>query len=112
MMMFSLRPSSPSERPSIAASVRTRVVSWNDAADSHESVASDALVMPISSGRPSAGFLPSWTSRRLVSANTRWSTRSPGRKSDSPGSWTATRRVIWRTMSSMCLSWIDTPWSR
>ena len=31
------------------------MVSWNDAADSHESVASDALVMPISSGRPSAG---------------------------------------------------------
>ena len=28
----------------IAASVSTRVVSWNDAADSHESVASDALV--------------------------------------------------------------------
>jgi hypothetical protein len=26
------------------------VVSWNDAADSHESVASDALVMPIMTG--------------------------------------------------------------
>ena len=39
----------------MAASVSTRVVSWNDAADSHESVASDALVMPMSSGRPSAG---------------------------------------------------------
>ena len=25
---------------------------------------------------------------------------------------TATRRVICRTISSMCLSWIDTPWSR
>ena len=34
------------------------MVSWNDAADSHESVASDALVMPISSGRPSAGACP------------------------------------------------------
>ena len=34
----------------MAASVSTRVVSWNDAADSHESVASDALVMPMSSG--------------------------------------------------------------
>ncbi len=43
----------------MAASVSTRVVSWNDAADSHESVASDALVMPISSGRPSAGRRPS-----------------------------------------------------
>ena len=47
----------------MAASVSTRVVSWNDAADSHESVASDALVMPISSGRPSAGRLPSSTMR-------------------------------------------------
>ena len=41
----------------MAASVSTRVVSWNDAADSHDSVASDALVMPMSSGRPSAGLL-------------------------------------------------------
>src|SRR5581483_127586 len=68
MMMFSLSPSSRSDLPSMAASVSTRVVSWNDAADSHESVASDALVMPISSGRPSAGFLPSCTRARLVSA--------------------------------------------
>ena len=55
MMTFSLRPSSGSLRPLIAASVRTRVVSWNEAADSHESVASDAFVMPMSSGRPEAG---------------------------------------------------------
>ena len=79
-MMFSFRPTRPSERLSMAASVSTRVVSWNEAADSHESVASDALVMPISSGRPSAGCLPSWTSRRLTSANTRWSWRSPGQE--------------------------------
>ena len=57
MMMFSLRPISWSRLPSMAASVSTRVVSWNDAADSHDSVASDALVIPISSGRPSAGRL-------------------------------------------------------
>ena len=68
MMMFSLRPRSWSRLPSMAASVSTRVVSWNDAADSHDSVASDALVMPISSGRPSAGRLPSWTRPRLISA--------------------------------------------
>ena len=66
----------------MAASVSTRVVSWNDAADSHESVASDALVMPISSGRPSAGRLAllrpaaGWRRRRPSE-----STRSPGRKS-------------------------------
>jgi hypothetical protein len=67
-MMFSLRPSSESDFDSMAASVSTRVVSWNDAADSHDSVASDALVMPISSGRPSAAVLPSCTSCRFVSA--------------------------------------------
>ena len=33
------------------------MVSWNDAADNHESVASDAFVIPMSSGRPSAGRL-------------------------------------------------------
>ena len=59
MMMFSFRPNSWSDLPSIAASVRTRVVSWNEAADSQLSVASDALVIPMSSGRPSAGRLPS-----------------------------------------------------
>ena len=68
MITFSLRPSSPSERPSIAASVSTRVVSWNEAADSHESVASDAFVIPMSSGRPSAGRLPASTSDRFSSA--------------------------------------------
>ena len=47
MMMFSLRPMSPSDLDSMAASVRTRVVSWNEAADSHDSVDSEALVMPM-----------------------------------------------------------------
>src|SRR5437762_8220120 len=75
MMMFSLRPSRWSLLPSMAASVSTRVVSWNDAADNHESVASDALVMPMSSGRPSAGVLPAWTSSRLTSAKVLESTR-------------------------------------
>src|SRR5947199_258530 len=44
MMTFSFSPSSESLLAWIAASVSTRVVSWNDAADSHDSVASDALV--------------------------------------------------------------------
>ena len=34
----------------------TRVVSWNDAAEMNDSVESDALVMPSSSGRPVAGL--------------------------------------------------------
>ena len=52
----------------MAASVSTRVVSWKEAAESQLSVASEALVMPMSSGRPSAGRLPSSTSVRLTSA--------------------------------------------
>ena len=86
MMMFSLRPSSESRADSMAASVSTRVVSWKEAADSHESVASDALVMPISSGRPSAGALPSWTSRRLASANTLGRPARRAGSRESPGS--------------------------
>ena len=55
----------------IAASVSTRVVSWKEAADSHDSVASDALVMPMSTGRPDAGSPPSATTRRFSASNAR-----------------------------------------
>ena len=48
MMTFSFRPLSGSTLPLIAASVRTRVVYWKEAADMNESVASEALVIPIS----------------------------------------------------------------
>ena len=56
-MTFSLRPSSVSALPLTAASVSTRVVSWNDAAEMKERVCSDALVMPSSTG---------WPMRRLL----------------------------------------------
>ncbi len=69
MMTFSLRPSSGSLLASIAASVSTRVVSWKEAADSHDSVASEALVIPMSSGRAEAGWPPSATTRRLAASN-------------------------------------------
>ena len=68
MMMFSFRPKRWSDLPSMAASVRTLVVSWKEAADSHESVASEALVIPMSSGRPSAGRWDSCTRPRFTSA--------------------------------------------
>ena len=71
MMTFSFRPSSGSPLAWIAASVSTRVVSWKEAADSHDSVASEALVMPMSSGRPEAGVPPSATTRRFSSSKTR-----------------------------------------
>ena len=46
MITFSLSPLSRSTLPSIAASVSTFVVSWNEAAERNDSVASDAFVMP------------------------------------------------------------------
>ena len=61
-MTFSLRPSSVSTLPLTAASVSTRVVSWNDAAEMNERVCSDALVMPSSTGVAVAGRLPPFSS--------------------------------------------------
>ena len=46
IITFSLRPTSGSTLPLIAASVRTLVVSWNEAADKNELVASEAFVIP------------------------------------------------------------------
>ena len=112
IITFSFRPCSLSLRQLIAASVSTRVVSWNDAADSHESVASDAFVIPISTGRPAAGSPPSATTRRFSDSNSARSVSEPGRNSVAPESMIVTRRSICRTMTSMCLSWIDTPWAR
>ena len=112
MMTFSFRPSSGSDLAWIAASVSTRVVSWKEAADSHDSVASEALVMPMSSGRPEAGVPPSATTRRFSSSNRVRSASSPGSSSASPDSMIVTRLSICRTMTSMCLSWIDTPCER
>ena len=56
---FSFRPISGSILPLIAASVRTFVVSWKEAADRKELVAREALVIPSITCLPSAGSLPS-----------------------------------------------------
>ena len=109
MITFSFRPSRLSLLPWIAASVSTLVVSWNEAADSHDSVASDALVIPISTGRAEAGSPPSATTRRFSVSNSVRSTSAPGRNSVAPESMMVTRFSIWRMITSMCLSWIDTP---
>ena len=50
MMTFSFKPMRWSTLPLMAASVRTRVVSWKEAADRKESVAREALVMPMQDG--------------------------------------------------------------
>src|SRR5216117_3089863 len=112
MMMFSLSPSRSSFAPRIAASVRTRVVSWNDAAEMNDCVVRLDLVMPRSNGSLVAGLPPFFTARSFTSRNVSLSTFSPSRNSVSPGSTTRTFCSIWRTITPMCLSLIFTPCSR
>ncbi len=112
MITFSLRPSKWSFLPRIAASVRTRVVSWKDAADKKELVSREALVIPIRTGRDVAGIPPEITISLLASVKSEISISVPGRRSVSPGSMTRTLRSIWRTITSTCLSPISTPWLR
>jgi hypothetical protein len=52
--------------PRTAASVSTRVVSWNEAAEMNDSVASEALVMPSSTGSYSVAGLPVPRDRAVV----------------------------------------------
>ena len=53
--------------PEIDASVSTRVVSWNDAAQMNDSVESDAFVIPSNSGRPVPGRPPATDTRSFSS---------------------------------------------
>ena len=69
MMTFSLSPSSGSYLPLIAASVRTRVVSWKLAAERNDSVASEAFVTPSSTGFAVDGSLPAAFIFSLASLN-------------------------------------------
>ena len=82
MITFSLRPRRRSILPSIAASVRTLVVSWNEAADRNDSVASEALVMPRMTSSawapsPPASFT-AWLMRRSRERSTNWPGRQVG----------------------------------
>src|SRR6266545_1356966 len=112
MMMFSLSPSRSSRAPRIAASVSTRVVSWNDAAEMNDCVVRLAFVIPSSKGSDVAGLPPFFTARSFTTRKVSLSTCSPSRNSVSPGSTTFTFCSIWRTITPMCLSLIFTPWSR
>ena len=87
-------------------------MSWNEAAEMKLSVSREALVMPSRAGMAAAGRLPSAMDFSLTSWKVCFSTCSPQRNSVSPGSVIRTLRSIWRTMISMCLSLISTPWSR
>src|SRR5262245_46486310 len=74
MMTFSLRPTRRSTLPLMAASVRTLVVSWNDAAEMKLSVDRLAFVMPRSSGSATAGCPPPPRTRWFSSSKRHFST--------------------------------------
>jgi hypothetical protein len=112
MMTFSFKPRSRSFWPMTAASVRTRVVSWKEAAARKLEVESDAFVTPSRTVCAVAGSPPAAMVRALMSSNSKRSKSSIGRSSVSPASSMRTLRSIWRTMISMCLSLIVTPWLR
>src|ERR1700676_2339053 len=112
MITFSLSPTSRSTLPLMADSVSTRVVSWNDAAEMKLSVDSDAFVIPSSSGSAIAGSPPRVSTRPFSSSKRHFSTWSPTRNGVSPTSLIRTRRSIWRTITSICLSLMRTPCSR
>ena len=61
------------------ASVKTLVVSWNEAAEINDSVCKEALVIPINTRSPTAGVLPSATNFSLVLSNFILSITSPGK---------------------------------
>ena len=112
MITFSLRPIRWSLAPLMAASVSTRVVSWKDAAARNDDVFSDAFVTPRSTVWAVAGSPPSDSTRLLASSKSSRSISSVGSRSTSPGWSMRTLRSICRTMISMCLSLIVTPWLR
>ena len=106
-----MRPLSLSIFPVTAASVRTLVVSWKDAADTNESVASEALVIPRRILSNSIKAFPSSERILFFSATADSSACSPKIKSESPGSVISTFLSICLKITSMCLSDISTPWS-
>jgi len=88
------------------------VVSWKLAADSQLAVLSAALIRPSSTVSAIAGSPPSASALRLASSHSNWETMSPGSSSVSPALSMRTLRIICRTMTSMCLSLMSTPWPR
>ena len=109
MITFSFSPSSRSILPSIAASVSTFVVSWKDAAERNDSVASDAFVMPRISGSDVACSFFSFFDARVLALEHDLVDELARQEVVSPALSTRTFFSIWRTISSMCLSWISTP---
>ena len=88
------------------------MVSWNDDAEmkrlGRQRRLRDAEQQRLALGRLAARAI----TRSFSSSKMCFSTCSSTRKLVSPTSLTRTRRSIWRTIVSMCLSLIWTPWSR
>ena len=76
----------------------------------NDSLCSEALVMPSSSGSARAGLPPASITLRFFLRKRNLSTTAPGRRSVSPGSSTRTLRSICEMMISMCLSSMVTFW--
>ena len=71
------------------------VVSWKEAAEIHDSVDSDAFVIPRRSGSAVAGFPSAYfTTRSFSSRKIHFSTLCPTRNVVPPGSIILTRRSI------------------
>ncbi|EAZ94012.1 hypothetical protein CY0110_19492 [Crocosphaera chwakensis CCY0110] len=94
MITFSFRPRNQSDLPSIAASVKTRVVSWKEAALIKLSVFKEALVIPNKTGVYLAGAPPVIAIASFTCSICRNSTNSPGSMVVSPPSSTRTLAVI------------------
>jgi D-alanine-D-alanine ligase len=77
-----------------------------------DSVANDALVIPKSRLLAVAGSPPAFSTRTFSALNKYLGTCWSNKKSVSPGSTTFTNRIICRTITSICLSLMVTPWDR
>ena len=96
--------------PSIEASVSTFVVSWNDAAERNDSVASDAFVIPrISGSNVASSPFAFFTCDVLALEHDPVDELARAAGRSRPALSTRTFFSICRTISSMCLSWISTP---
>jgi hypothetical protein len=98
--------------PRTAASVSTRVVSWKDAAEMNDSVASEALVMPSSTGLVAAGCSLRDCGNAVLLEHAHAIDLLAAQVAGIAGSEISTLRSIWRMIVSMCLSLIFTPCRR
>ena len=109
MITFSFSPSRRSTLPSIAASVSTFVVSWKEAAERNDSVASEAFVIPRISGSNVAGSPSLRTAAFVLAVEDDLVDELARQEVGRARAVTRTFLSIWRTISSMCLSWMSTP---